>query len=407
MIMRFLALCVFFFQEYHELRVLPEVPRQETPPESHKAEIDQFLTLDEIYETIPECYESVNGERKSEIETENADRIVSITSISMIDPQSEIVLNRLTRNIIREKAQSIKDGRMDHSDENNPLQVTHQFKEGSIGVDSFNGSTNDLLMEDRSLSENDIANQHTRMSHSNSADDFHDRSTQILVSADVHSSLENTFQLGDRFIGNLCLKAPSSIHVNEQNRAVESTIDHKEDDVIDASCVAIHHEYFIEEHICQSADDKCATITKGIANRHNPEDIISKDSKISDRIPSIRNNERCEIDKELKSDCHVMISCSPDRSDICNVCIQHEYFPPRVILQPHSKCPDLSFRDQDEAQIRQTRMLDHYAELGHERTSETNTSGSTHLYELERQEQRPNVDEFGYTLSSKTRRDSP
>ena len=101
------------------------------------------------------------------------------------------------------------------------------------------------------------------MSHSNSADDFHDRSTQILVSADVHSSLENTFQLGDRFIGNPCLKAPSSVHVNEQNRAAESTIDHKEDDVIDASGVPIHHEYFVEEHVCQSADNKCAT--KGIA----------------------------------------------------------------------------------------------------------------------------------------------
>ena len=147
-------------------------------------------------------------------------------------------------------------------------------------------------------------------------------------------------------------------------------------------------------------------LLKGSHNRHHSENITSKDSKISDRIPSIRNNELCEIDKELKSDCHVMIYCSPDRSDVCKVCIKHEYFPPRVMLQPHSRCTDLSFRDQDEAQIRQTRMLDH-PELGHERTSETNTSGSTHLYELERQEQRPNVDEFGYTLSSKTRRDSP
>ena len=36
-------------------------------------------------------------------------------------------------------------GLIDHSDENNSLQVTHQFKEASLGGNSFNENTNDLL----------------------------------------------------------------------------------------------------------------------------------------------------------------------------------------------------------------------------------------------------------------------
>ena len=217
------------------------------------------------------------------------------------------------------------------------------------------------------------------------------------------SAKQNTFTFGDNSVGNPHEEPPSSFRPSEQIVPLE-LISCNEDDV-DSNCVPLQHEYFSEDHICQSYEsvDNNNGGTNSVGN-HRPFYVNSnEDTKISKcNYWRARNYERCEMDKTLNPDCQVKISSSPDRTDICDgsMSLQHEYFLPEVLLQPHSKYVNLPFHDQDEAQRRPTRMSDNLrcGQNLKAKAWQQHIDGSTYLYELERKEQGPNEDEFGYLI---------